>query len=343
MIIRWRRSLFLCMILLIVVSCSFAYVFFTDCFLPIEALSKRTTFILPRHSSLSVFARRVQARGWVKHALSIRVLARVQGVSGRLHFGRYRVYPGMSAADLLRSVVQAKNRVVHALTFVPGSSFATIKASLKRAPGMLYNPAQFAAVFRNCGVKVIGANSATYEGLFFPDTYHYSDNERASELLTRACKKKRGELLSVWSSRAVGLPYNTPYQLLTAASIIEAEAALPRERPLVSDVIVNRLQRGMRLQMDSTVAYGVHHRLGYQPSPQQLRQDTRYNTYVHQGLPPTPIDSPGLASLVAAAHPAQTAYVYFVRAPNSLRRHIFTQSLGDHKRAVAHLRRSLVR
>lgn len=170
------------------------------------------------------------------------------------------------------------------------------------------------------------------EGWLYPDTYHYTPNSTDLELLKRASQRMQTTLAKVWQQRDKNLPLKTPYQLLILASIIEKETGLSTERPMVASVFINRLKRGMRLQTDPTVIYGMGSRYQGNISKKDLTTPTAYNTYVIDGLPPTPIAMPTEASLLAAAHPANTDYLYFVANGNG--GHTFSKTLSQHNRAV---------
>ena len=135
-----------------------------------------------------------------------------------------------------------------------------------------------------------------------------------------------------WSDRAVGLPYKNAYQALIVASMVEKEATLDSEKPMVAGVIIRRLIKRMRLQIDPTVSYGLHQSLDKALTKSDLRKDTPYNTYVHYGLPPTPIDMPGQASIRAALHPDQSNYLYYVAKGDGS--HKFSTNYQDHLKAI---------
>jgi len=169
------------------------------------------------------------------------------------------------------------------------------------------------------------------EGLFFPDTYFYTANSKASSIWLRAHLALLTQLEQAWQQRQPDLPLQNPYQLLTLASIIEKESGLQAERGLVSSVFVNRLNTGMRLQTDPTVIYGVADYNG-RITRAHLRDPHPYNTYRHHGLPPGPISLVSLSALKAAAAPEQSDYYYFVSRGDGS--HVFSQTLEQHNSAV---------
>lgn len=178
------------------------------------------------------------------------------------------------------------------------------------------------------------------EGSLLPETYHYSHGDSREGLIARMSEALDETLEALWRSRAGDLPLASPREALILASIVEKETGVPQERPLVASVFVNRLRKGMRLQSDPTVAYGLT--LGGQPldrplTKKDLAQSTPYNTYLIQGLPPGPIASAGKAALEAVLAPADTELLYFVADGSG--GHAFARSLEEHNRNVASWRR----
>ncbi len=170
------------------------------------------------------------------------------------------------------------------------------------------------------------------EGMFLADTYFYPAGSNESALLLRANKALVEALNRAWFNRQNNLPYKTPYELLIAASIVEKETADSLEKNLVSAVIVNRLKKNMRLQMDPTVIYGLGERYVYPLTRKDLRFETKYNTYRNKGLPPTPICNVGVESLIATAHPKRVKYLYFVAKVDGT--HQFSETLKQQINAI---------
>ncbi|AWX14223.1 cell division protein YceG [Mergibacter septicus] len=170
------------------------------------------------------------------------------------------------------------------------------------------------------------------EGWLYPDTYHYSPNSTDLTLLQRASQHMQTRLAEIWQEREADLPLKTPYQLLILASIVEKETGINAERSTIASVFINRLKRGMKLQTDPTVIYGMGENYQGNLRKKDLTTPTEYNTYVIEGLPPTPIAMPSEASLLAVAHPANTDYLYFVA--NGSGGHTFSKTLREHNQAV---------
>lgn len=180
-----------------------------------------------------------------------------------------------------------------------------------------------------------------FEGGIAPDTYFYIRGEQRQAVLQRMVNAQLRILDKLWRQRAEGLPIDTPREALILASIIEKETALAEERARVAAVFVNRLQRGMRLQSDPTVIYGItggKAPLGRPLTRSDLKASSPYNTYRIRGLPPGPIANPGRASIEAALHPADTDDLYFVADGSG--GHVFASTLREHNRNVARWRRS---
>lgn len=246
--------------------------------------------------------------------------------------GVYELTPADSVADLWRKLRNGEQYVFR-VALIEGRTLADWLAVLADAPYLSWfgdtvpTPEQLTKVLN----KRLGTEYASFEGLFFPDTYSYTSGTQALELLVQAYRRMERELEQVWQQRAPDLPYRTSYELLVMASIIEKETGFDGERGKISSVFVNRLRVGMRLQSDPTTIYGITNFDG-NLTRAHLREMTAFNTYRINGLPPTPIAMVSRQSLVAAAHPEQTEYFYFVA--DGTGKHVFSRTLAEHNRAV---------
>lgn len=182
-------------------------------------------------------------------------------------------------------------------------------------------------------MQAIGRESSHGEGEFAPETYYFSAGTTDSEILSRAYALMKLNLEQLWQDKAKDLPYKTPYEALIMASIIEKETGIAEERAEIAGVFVRRLKKGMRLQTDPTVIYGMGDKYKGNIRRKDLKQDTPYNTYTRYGLPPTPIALPSKAAIEAALHPADGKSLYFV-ATGQDGRHVFSDTLNAHNKAV---------
>jgi UPF0755 protein len=216
------------------------------------------------------------------------------------------------------------------VTFIEGRTFVQMRAKLEKNDAVK----QTISVLSESEIlKNMGSEYAVAEGLFFPDTYYFDRNTADTVMLQRSYDAMRSKLDDAWNKRATGLPYKNSYQALIMASIVEKETGKASERPMIAGVFINRMRYGMRLQTDPTVIYGMGAQYKGNIRKKDLLTDTPYNTYTRNGLPPTPIAMPGLASIEAALHPASTKALYFVGKGDGS--HAFSNNLEEHNRAVA--------
>jgi UPF0755 protein len=254
---------------------------------------------------------------------------RFSGDARRIRAGSYQIEPGTTPRALLDKMVRGEE-VLETVRLLEGWTFRQFRAELSRAKAL--RPAT-AAMTDDQLMAAIGAPAGQApEGRFFPDTYAYSRNVSDLTVLKRAYGHMQRQLVQVWAERAADTPLKTMDDALTLASIIEKETGAPSERGQVAGVFVNRLRRGMPLQTDPTVIYGLGERFDGNLRKVDLQTDGPYNTYLRAGLPPTPISMPGLASLRAAVNPAPTRALYFVSRGDGTSE--FSESIDAHNRAV---------
>ncbi len=180
----------------------------------------------------------------------------------------------------------------------------------------------------------LGEGDRPAEGLFFPDTYLYGKGARDIDLLRQARDRMRKELAAAWATRHENLPLRDEYEALILASIVERETAHPDERARIAGVFIERLRRGMRLQTDPTVIYGLGEKFDGNLRRADLERDGPYNTYTRTGLPPTPIALPGAAALRAAVQPDERGELFFVATGLGDGSHVFSKTLAEHEQAV---------
>jgi len=292
------------------------------------AVTANTFTVEPGRGTWDI-ARELTARGVIRDPYGFVVWARWKGYAHRIQAGEYRLRDGSRVEDLLEQMVRG-DVVQYVVTLVEGWTFRQVREALRRAPNLrvVTEDTKDSEI-----MKLLGEPQLHPEGRFFPDTYVYTAASTDLDLLKAAFRSMRARLVEAWGRRAEGLPLSNPTEALTLASIIEKETAVAGERGLISGVFHNRLRRGMRLQTDPTVIYGLGARFSGNLTREHLRSDTPYNTYTRAGLPPTPIAMPGSKSIHAALHPAATAALYFVARGDGS--HHFSESLGEHNQAVA--------
>jgi len=257
-----------------------------------------------------------------------RVLARELHVAGRLHAGEYALAAGLTPTSLLQKMA-AGDVVQHHFTIVEGWTFRQLRAALAQDDGLQQALASIddAEIMRR-----LQAGGAPPEGWFLPETYSYVKGMSDFDILRRAHEAMTKLLEDSWAAHSADFVLESPYQVLTLASIVEKETARVEERPLIAGVFLHRLRLGMRLQTDPTVIYGLGARYDGNLHRRDLDADTPYNTYTRDGLPPTPIALPGKAAIEAVMHPDPTDALYFVARGDGT--HEFSATLDAHNRAV---------
>jgi UPF0755 protein len=285
-------------------------------------------FSISAGSSLRSATQQMVAAGVVDSALPFEVLTRIFGDPRNIKAGNYEVERGVTPLEVIDRISRGKNSAL-AITFVEGWTFRQMRKALDENPALRHDTQGLkdADVLQRLGVA-----QQSPEGLFFPDTFHFSTGVSDLNILRRSHDLMQKHLTAQWEQRAPGLPLATPYEALVLASIVEKETGKPVERSIVSAVFLNRLKLGMKLQTDPTVIYGLGEAFDGNLRKQDLLADTPYNTYVRTGMPPTPIAMPGLGSLHAAMHPAATDALYFVAKGDGSSH--FSNSLEEHDRAV---------
>ena len=296
---------------------------------PLAMPSSPFVFDVRPGSTLKAVARDLAAAKVLPSEWPLVALARLRGVDRTIKAGNYEIADGVTLPELLRRLTQGDVTAM-ALTIVEGSTFGDLKAELAADSGTA--PDALSLTDAELMSK-LGLPGMSPEGWFFPDTYYYASGSSNFAILSRAHRLMREHLDAAWASRAPDLPLKDPYEALILASIVEKETGRLADRPLIASVFLNRLKAGMRLQTDPTVIYGMGKRFDGNLRKRDLETDTPYNTYLRDGLPPTPIALPGQASLDAVTNPPPTPYLYFVARGDGTSE--FSANLADHNRAVA--------
>lgn len=295
---------------------------------PVDVPPNARMFNIDHGRSLRSVCDQLAQQGLISDRWSFLAFARVMGAAGEIRAGNYEVGPQITPRRLLEKLVRGEFAQAE-LKFIEGWTFVQLRSALDAHPALKHDSAGLsdAQILQRLDI-----DSKSPEGLFFPDTYFFSVASSDLALLKLAHSRMQSKLQALWEQRASGLPFSTAYQALIFASIVEKETGRNDERDLVSAVFINRLKRGMRLQTDPTIIYGLGPEFDGNLHRRDLGKDNAYNTYTRYGLPPTPIAMPGEASIKAALHPAQSPVLYFVSRGDGS--HQFSSNLVEHNRAV---------
>ncbi|TXT25378.1 MAG: hypothetical protein FD134_1086 [Gallionellaceae bacterium] len=285
-------------------------------------------FTLKPGTSLKGAAQQLQQEGGLSNVRMFVVLARLLGKSAQIKAGNYVLETAVTPLELLDVLAKGKG-IQSEFSVIEGWTFGQFRAVLNASPAVRHDTAQLSAAEI---LQRLGVTETHPEGLFFPDTYHFASGASDLTLFKRAYETMQKHVQQAWQTREPGLPLESPYQALILASIVEKETGAARDRGMIAGVFTNRLHKGMLLQTDPTVIYGVGEKFDGNLKKRDLLADTPYNTYTRAGLPPTPIALPGLASIQAALHPAKTDALYFVARGDGSSE--FSATLAKHNRAV---------
>jgi len=280
-----------------------------------------TTVVIAKGSRTEAIGKQLEQAGVVDHWWFLEAAVLALDTGKPLHAGEYAFAPGQSLHDVLRQMREGRT-VVHRLTAPEGLSVAEIVAIINAEPALS---------------GAVG--ELPPEGSLMPDTYNFSLGDGRADMVARMRHAMDKFLADSWTNRTSSSPLPSPAAALTLASIVEKESRLPDERPKVAAVFLNRLGKGMKLQADPTVIYALTQGkapLGRPLSHADLATDSPFNSYMYEGLPPTPIACPGRTSLKAVLHPDSTSALYFVA--DGTGKHAFAETLDDHNRNVTKLR-----
>ncbi len=299
--------------------------------MPIPGLEAPRIVVVEPGSPLATVATRLADQGLLQHPGSWVRLARREKLAGRLRAGEFEVLPGTTPRQLLEQIVSGRV-LLHSLTVPEGWTFSQALAAVREHEAVTRTrAAEDEAELR----EALGLGDRGLEGMLFPDTYRFPRGTEDVDLLRQAHERLVQELDAAWASREEDTPLSSGYEALVLASIVEKETGIAEERPVIAGVFINRLRRGMRLQTDPTVIYGLGDEFDGNLTRRDLRRDTPYNTYTRAGLPPTPIALVGRDALRAAVAPAKTDALYFVATGLGDGRHRFARTLAEHNNNVA--------
>jgi UPF0755 protein len=295
---------------------------------PVEVPPSARMFEVEEGISLRGIARQLVDHGVLDESYTFVLLGRLLDKAGSVRAGVYQLPERITPLALIGKF--ARGEVSQSeIVFIEGWTFAQMRAALDAHPGVRHETAGLTAS------EVLGRLKAPElhpEGLFFPDTYRFNTGASDFQILTRAYQTMQSRLSTAWQQRAPDLPYDRPYAALIMASIVEKETGRPEDRGMIAAVFTNRLRRGMRLQTDPTVIYGLGSSFDGNLRKRDLETDGPYNTYLRAGLPPSPIAMPGQASIDAVLNPPPSSALYFVSRGDGTSE--FSRTLEEHNRAV---------
>lgn len=269
--------------------------------------------------------------------LRFETLARALGQAQSIKAGSYEVARALTPLELLDKLTRGDVRQAE-VRLVEGWTLRSVRRALDASPHVRHDST---AMDEDQLRMALGATEPRLEGMVFPDTYLFAKGSSDLTVLRRAYRAMQRHLAAEWDARESDLPYRAPYDALIMASIIEKETGQAAERDLIAGVLVNRLRKGMRLQVDPTVIYGLGEAFNGNLKKIHLLTDGPYNSYLRAGLPPTPIALSGLASLHAAMRPARTDALYYVARGDGSSQ--FSRTLEEHNRAVNKYQRAPAR
>lgn len=279
-------------------------------------------------SRLASISGQLHEQGVSTHSVAFQISATALLVRAKLKPGTYLLPTGASLGTILLQIARG-DRVKESIAIVPGMTIWQLRQLVDAHPSILHQTKDMSPK------EILQKLNLTYpglEGIFMPDTYIFDPDESDIEIYRRASQAMQKQLSQAWSQKEANSPLKTPYELLILASIVEKETGRSSERALVAAVFTNRLNKGMMLQTDPTVIYGIGPKFDGNLRKADLRKDNPYNTYMRKGLPPTPIAMPSKESIQAAIHPAASNVLFFVAKGDGSS--YFSQSLSEHERAV---------
>lgn len=278
-------------------------------------------FMVEQGDGLSTVATKLEDQGFINSSFVFKLATRALKIEKGIPQGEFSIPAGASMADIMREITQGKP-IEYAVTIPEGfTSFQVVERLMAED-------------------RLTGAvEEIPAEGSLMPETYQFQRGEARADVIARMQAAQKEALAQIWADRDPDLPFETPEELVTLASIVEKETGIASERPQVAAVFINRLEKGMRLQSDPTIIYGVTNgegTLGRGLKKSEIEEKTAYNTYQIDGLPPGPIANPGRESMQAVAHPADTKDLYFVAAgPVPSDGHLFAPTYAEHRKNVA--------
>lgn len=324
MVKRIKRWLFISLVSVVSLAAWLGYYAIS----PLKLQPSSQEIIIAPNSGLRSIANQLVAQGVLHEPWRFILLAKLLNKEQNLQAGSYILNKNVSPYQLLLSLNYGK-ATQGSVTFIEGRTFAQMRDKLAKNDAVKQT---ITALTDREIMQLLGSKYTSPEGLFFPDTFYFNRHTPDIALLKISYDSMQAKLNKAWQTRDPNLPYKDSYEALIMASIVEKETGKPSERPMIAGVFINRMRFGMRLQTDPTVIYGMGANYDGNIRKKDLLTDTPYNTYTRGGLPPTPIAMPGIASIEAALHPAETKALYFVGKGDGS--HEFSNNLNEHNRAV---------
>ncbi|MCG7873279.1 MAG: endolytic transglycosylase MltG [Candidatus Thiodiazotropha lotti] len=295
---------------------------------PLNLPPSGINYHLQAGTSLRALADDLQQKEIIQKPILLEILARWSGQAGQLKAGEYYL-PADTTPTKLLQIFSSARVIQHSLTIIEGWTFRQLMSAVRANPVLVKTLDE---MDDQQIMARLGYENEHPEGRFYPDTYHFPRGATDVAFLQRAYRRMQKTLQEAWAKRAPDLPLKTSYEALILASIIERETGLPNEREEIAGVFVRRLKRGMLLQTDPTVIYGMGERYDGNIRKRDLTTDTPYNTYTRKGLTPTPIAMPSGAAIEAALNPKAGKSLYFVATGEG--GHYFSETLKEHNNAV---------
>ncbi|WP_027856070.1 endolytic transglycosylase MltG [Marinobacterium jannaschii] len=292
------------------------------------ALAEERVLTVEKGTGFSRLASQLQQEQLIEEPLLLKLYGRLSKLAARVKAGEYLIKPGTTPVMLIDQLVEGKS-ISYNFTIVEGTSFAEMRRSLE-ANEVLKQ--ELSGLSETELLKKLGIQYKSAEGIFLAETFSFHRGASDLDILKRSHAMLTQTLDRAWKNRPAKLPYKNMYEALIMASIVEKETARSEERPQIAGVFVRRLWKGMRLQTDPTVIYGMGERYEGNITRADLRRPTPYNTYVINGLPPTPIALVGPEAITAALNPQHGKSLYFVAKGDGS--HQFSATLNEHNRAV---------
>jgi UPF0755 protein len=289
---------------------------------------QNVTVEIEKGDSFSKITQKLLAQGIAVNPLWFKVIAVQQGVTNSLKAGEYELTLGLTVTQILTIFAEGRSKK-YTLTFPEGWNLKEILQAINQH----HNVSKTLKIEDVAEISSqLGINDKNPEGWLFPDTYHFEKNATDISILKMTYTKMQSVLAQEWQNKELNLPYKTTYEALIMASIVEKETGAKSERSKIAGVFISRLAKGMLLQTDPTVIYGMGDNYKGNIRAADLTTATPYNTYVIQGLPPTPIAMPGRDAIHAALHPDKDNSLYFVAKGDGS--HQFSATLAEHNQAV---------